>query len=80
MEARVKVESKPRRRSRNGNGHPKKATSKPVIDAVKAASVSLLMKLLLRRSVLMAVGLGTVAAWYVKRRFFRPAKRNFLGF
>jgi hypothetical protein len=81
MEARVKVESASRRRSKNRNGKARpKAAASLLATAVKGKVAAWLVKLMLKRSVLIAVGLGTLASWYVKHRFFRPVKKNFLGF
>ena len=45
--------------------------------ALKARVVPFLAKLLLRKSVLIAIGLGTLVSWYVKARLFRPKVRRF---
>lgn len=69
MQARVRV---PQRRTRNGNRSRKSQASGVVPSALKAWGATFLVKMLLKRSVLMAIGLGTVASWWVKRRFFSP--------
>ena len=61
-------------RPRSRNGHRRPSGAKAV---VKASVVPFLAKLLLRKSVLIAVGLGTLVSWYVKYRFFRPKVHRF---
>ena len=43
--------------------------------AVKGWGAAVLLKLLMRKSVLIAIGLGTLASWYVGRRLYRPKAR-----
>lgn len=66
MVARVRVPQQRRSRTRDGNG------TQAASAVLKAWGATVLMKLLLRKSVLTAIGLGTVAAWWVKRRWFSP--------
>lgn len=62
------------RRSRNGHAPRTRSRSSahpsPLQTALKSWGTSFLVKLLLRKSVLIAIGLGTVVSWYIKRRFF----------
>jgi hypothetical protein len=63
-------------RRRSSNGHV--ARNRSVVAAKQAAkgwAVTFLAKLLLRKSVLIAIGLGTLASWWVKHRFFSAKPR-----
>lgn len=62
-------------RSRNGHAPSRRRSSvkgkKAVQNVLKTLGAPFLMKLLLRKSVLIAIGLGTLVSWFIKRRFFR---------
>lgn len=66
-------------RTRSRNGHRSAAKQAPDLlkGALGAIGAPLLMKLALRKSVLIAIGLGTVASWIVKRMLAarRPRRR-----
>ncbi|HEX7899276.1 MAG TPA: hypothetical protein VF950_16035 [Planctomycetota bacterium] len=62
---------------RSTNGHRRYRSVVAAKDAAKGWAVSLLRKILLRKSVLAVIGLGTLASWYVRYRFFRPKVRRF---
>ena len=59
---------------RSGNGRQLKRDARSF---VKAWALPFLAKVLLRKSVLIAIGLGTLASWWIKHRFFRPKVRRF---
>lgn len=71
------VMSTPVRSRRSRNGHALRTRPVRVTDVVKGWAASFLGRLLLRKSVLIAIGLGTLASWFVKVRFFRPKVRGF---
>ena len=80
-------------RARHRNGHRASTSSRSretsgtsgekgvglVKGAVGLIGVPLLMKLLLRKSVLIAIGLGTVASWVVKRKLAARRRRRLFG-
>ena len=67
----ARVQPRSPRRSRNGHSRSRSQNAGGVQKAVKAGAALFLVRLLLRRSVLTAIGLGTVAAWWVRRRYLR---------
>ena len=69
--------STPVRSRRSRNGHALRTRPGLVQGVVKGWAASFLGKLLLRKSVLIAIGLGTLASWFVKFRFFRPKVRRY---
>jgi hypothetical protein len=70
-----------RTRSRNGHRSAAKKAFERTPDLLKGAlgaiGAPLLLKLAMRKSVLIAIGLGTVASWVVKRMLAarRPRRR-----
>jgi hypothetical protein len=62
---------------RSTNGHGRNRSTVAAKDVAKGWAASVLLKFLLRKSVLIAIGLGTLASWYVKHRFFSAKPGRF---
>jgi hypothetical protein len=64
------------RRSTNGHGRRSRSVA-TAQNVAKGWAASVVMKFLLRKSVLIAIGLGTLASWWVKHQFFSAKPRRF---